>query len=93
MFLSQRGIQMLSLDAESKTGCVIASKTKMVRVAWKLERSILCQRFPYELSGDKARNRRASGIRLSLTRVSGMAFVFRDIDLMCIRESILQLKL
>lgn len=70
---------MLSLDTESTGSCVMVSKTEMVRVKWKLQRNI------------SSKEEAASGSRLSLTRVSGMAFVVRDIYLMCNRENTLQL--
>lgn len=64
MFPSQKGIKRLQLDTENKGGCVSAmmvSETKKDRFEWKLERNILQQRFPDELSRDKAK-RRAGGI-------------------------------
>lgn len=57
----------ISCGEERRMSAVMVSDTSMGRVEWKLEGNILRQMFPYELSWDKAKRRRAGDIRLALT--------------------------
>lgn len=88
LFTSHKRIKKLSLDAKEDVGWFPRLKWSGWSRSWRETFSSKGFLMNY---WDKSRSRRASVLRLSLTKVSGMAFVFRDIYLMCIRENILQL--